>query len=482
MELANNIWNQALPSIDILTVSLLMTLLSIGYIVSSHKLWKDGKRYPPYAPGGMRKHIQMHMAEQYPWWLLDVARQLHSRVFQLSIPISPMTRVFVVGELKTFRSILSDPLSQKPLELYGHFRAIAGGAAMFTMNGDGWHKKRKAVAPAFSSNHIKRMTRMAMEKTEVWIRNMLMDPAKNSSFDVSKEMIGIVLSAISETAFEYEISSDEKDFVGAEIELALIEFTSKAPVNPLRGLFGWFISDRRRAFVAAQNLQKMMFQIMNAYRNKEKPNHNGTVIQLITESDAYPTDDEKVAELIGILIAGHDTTAFSISWILLELARNPDEQRKLRASLSQLSPENWSRSEYLKGVIKEGMRLHPVAAAGSTRTIGRDITTSRNELLPKGSICFLPFMLLFRNPDIFDEPDSFLPSRWEIPTRDMLDAFNPFSLGKQNCVGQSLAQAETFAIVARICSEFELSVESEGTVDFFLTLKPVGARLRARKL
>jgi len=64
----------------------------------------------------------------------------------------------------------------------------------------------------------------------------------------------------------------------------------------------------------------------------------------------------------------------------------------------------------------------------------------------------------------------------------MLDAFNPFSLGKQNCVGQSLAQAETFAIVARICSEFELSVESEGTVDFFLTLKPVGARLRARKL
>ena len=225
---------------------------------------------------------------------------------------------------------------------------------MFTMNGDGWHEKRKAVAPAFSSNHIKRMTRMAMEKTEVWIRNMLMDPAKNSSFDVSNEMIGIVLSAISETALDYEISADEKDFFGTEIELALIEFTLKAPANPLRRLFGWFFPDRRRAFVAAQNLKKMTFQIMNAYRNKKEPPHNGTIIQLIMESDAYPTDDEKVAELIGILIAGHDTTAFSISWILLELARNPDEQRKLRASLSQLSPENWSRSEYLKRVTKEG--------------------------------------------------------------------------------------------------------------------------------
>ena len=64
----------------------------------------------------------------------------------------------------------------------------------------------------------------------------------------------------------------------------------------------------------------------------------------------------------------------------------------------------------------------------------------------------------------------------------MVDAFNPFSLGKQNCLGQSLAQAETFTIVARIVTKFELSVENEGTVDFFLTLKPVGAILRARKL
>ena len=55
----------------------------------------------------------------------------------------------------------------------------------------------------------------------------------------------------------------------------------------------------------------------------------------------------------------------------------------------------------------------------------------------------------------------------------MVDAFNPFSLGKQNCLGQSLAQAETFAIVARIVTKFELSVENEGTVDFFLTLKPL---------
>ena len=170
----------------------------------------------------------------------------------------------------------------------------------------------------------------------------------------------------------------------------------------------------------------------------------------------------------------------SIAFILIELARNPNEQTKLRESLSQMSPENWTSSECLQRVVKEGMRLHPVGR--SLRETGRDITTSKNELLPKGSFCVAHFLLLFRNPDIFEEPDSFLPSRWENPSRVMLDSFHPFSLGKQNCVGQSLAWAETFGIVARICSEFELSLESEGHVDFCLTVKPVGARLKARKV
>mmetsp|Transcript_38415 Transcript_38415/g.70464 ORF Transcript_38415/g.70464 Transcript_38415/m.70464 type:complete len:486 (-) Transcript_38415:121-1578(-) len=485
MELLKSILGQQLYSIDILTISLLLASLSIGYIyiVSSHTRQKKANKYPPYAPGGMWQHIQISASSQYPWWILDVARDLHNRVFQLSLPMSPMAHKVVVGEVDTFRRVLTDPLSEKPMEFYQPFRDIVGGPpTVLTSNGHEWHGKRKAVAPAFSSNHIKRMTRVALETTEIWIRDTLVDPTKNASFDVGEEMIGITLSSISETAFEYKMSTQEKKIFGRELELTLIEFALKAPFNPLRALFSWFLPERGRAFAAAQNTKAMMFQIIKSYRNMKEPLNNGTIIQLVMESDAFLTDEERAAQLMEFLIAGHDTTAYTIAWILLELARNPKEQTKLRESLSQLDPEDWSRSEYLKKVVKEGMRLYPVVAGGSVRKIGRDIMTSRNELLPKGTICFLPFILLSRNPDIFNDPDSFQPSRWETPTRDMLDAFNPFSLGKQNCVGQSLANAEVFAMVARICSELELSVESEGSVDFFLTLKPVGARLRARKV
>ena len=76
------------------------------------------------------------------------------------------------------------------------------------------------------------------------------------------------------------------------------------------------------------------------------------------------TDEEKTAQLIEFLLAGHDTTAYSIAWILLCLAKHPEEQVKLRESLLQYTPENWVHSEYLQRVINEGMRLYPVARSG----------------------------------------------------------------------------------------------------------------------
>ena len=246
-------------------------------------------------------------------------------------------------------------------------------------------------------------------------------------------------------------------------------------------MFAWFITERKRALQAAGRLRELVLKMMDDYTQDKASSTPGSIIQLVMDSDAFSPDD-KMAQLLELLIAGHDTTSFSIAWILLSLARHPIEQTKLRESLASLSPNEYSTSPQLKAVVKEGMRLHPVAAAGSIREAGRDFITSRNEIIPKGSICFLPFILQFRNKDIFVEPDKFLPERWNNPTKEMVDALNPFSLGKQNCLGQSLAQAETFAIVARIITKFELSVETEGSVDFFLTLKPVGAILKAQKI
>ena len=66
---------------------------------------------------------------------------------------------------------------------------------------------------------------------------------------------------------------------------------------------------------------------------------------------------------------------------------------------------------------------------------------------------------------MFEDVNTFLSSRRE-NHGDNVDLFNPFSLGKHNCADKLLAQAVTFAVVARICTESELSVGCEGTVNY----------------
>ena len=117
------------------------------------------------------QHIKMATSSHYPWWLLvcdyqcscyisseqytnpslrilqDVARQMdNTRVFQLFLPGSFRRCHVVVGEPSTFHAILTDPLSTKPLEIYGRMKNMNGSgiATIFTMNGSNWHAKRKA--------------------------------------------------------------------------------------------------------------------------------------------------------------------------------------------------------------------------------------------------------------------------------------------------------------------------------------------------
>jgi len=215
------------------------------------------------------------------------------------------------------------------------------------------------------------MTKVALDKTEQWIQNTLLLASNDNNnsgsgvvFDASSEMIGIVLSALIETAFEYTLSKSEIESFTEDLNYALIEFTRKS-ANPIRRWLGRIIPERRRAYEAVSNLQSVVRHMMMAYRNKKEKHIDGTIIQLIMEAnDAFPTDEEKTAQLMEFVMAGHDTTAYTIAWTLLCLAKHPEEQTKLRESLAQYKPENWSHSEHLQRVIKEGMRLYPVARSG----------------------------------------------------------------------------------------------------------------------
>jgi len=450
----------------------LLSLLKMNAIV------RKGSR-PPVAPFGMFECIHNMTSDQQPWFPLRARKALNDTdTFVLPLPRRPV----MTGDFALAREILTDPLSIKP-KTYREFEPLGVGS-IFTRNGPFWHGRRKGAAPAFSNRHVKRMNQVALERTEKWIQEVLIPCTEQGKpFDLSKEMISITLEAICLTAFEYDISETEKtDFVN-NLELQLKEFLTKSINNPFRKLLGDWLPERRKATEAARDNAKLAKRIINKYKANPNP-LKGTIIDYLVNNPCYANIDELAADVTLFLTAGHDTTAYTVAFTLLQLARYPEEQKKVRDDIAEMdSVDQWRRSNALQMSIKESMRLYPVSASGSSRVCGRDFVTKEGWTIPKGTSVVSHIMMTHRNKNVFGEnANEYVPSRWENPTQAQKDSFMLFSAGKQNCVGQSLAQAEVHCIIPRILSEVELEVEEEGSITWFLTLKPIGAMLRAKRV
>ena len=183
--------------------------------------------------------------------------------------------------------------------------------------------------------------------------------------------------------------------------------------------------------------------------------------------------------MLTMIIAGHDTTYFTLITTITLFSKNLKVSQKLRKYLSFVETSKNPQLQYLKNVIREIMRLIPVGDPGPAFQTGRDISCKEGSMIiRKGTNCFMPFILPHRNQSVFKDPDVFRPERWEMADKPMHEAFMPFALGKRNCIGQSLAVAELYSVLPRLLAEYTFDVETEGELEFFLTLKYVGAQLK----
>lgn len=279
--------------------ALISVLIAAVVVIVTTKMMR-GKRYqgkaPPLAPFGMLNTIRELTSDNMPWFLRKCARVCGTYTFRLSLPIPGIPMFVVTGDAALARAVLTDPLTIKP-KTYEEFQPM-GVSGIFNRNGPFWHVRRKSQAPAFSNHHIKRMNRMAMDCTDKWIEEKLIPWAKEGkSFDVGKEMISVTLDAICKTAFEYEISEQEKKEFTKNCELVFKEFFSRSTANPFRKIFGRLLPERHRALRAARSNHDLAMRMVSNYRSNPNPT-KGTVIDLIANQSFYKNDLELGADVI----------------------------------------------------------------------------------------------------------------------------------------------------------------------------------------
>ena len=177
------------------------------------------------------------------------------------------------------------------------------------------------------------------------------------------------------------------------------------------------------------------------------------------EDGSAMSDQALRDEMITLLLAGHETTATSLAWLLHDVLGRPDVLAGLCEELArvvgddQFAPDHVARLAYMDAVIKESARLHPVVP-----NVGRLLsvpTRIGGHLLPAGVVAAPCIYLTHHRPDVWADPECFRPERF-VGTRPSPYAFFPFGGGVRRCIGAAFATYEMKVVLARILSRVAL--------------------------
>ena len=218
----------------------------------------------------------------------------------------------------------------------------------------------------------------------------------------------------------------------------------------------------------------------------------------------YKSEIAKLSDITIFSSAGIDTTAYTFSFLLMEVVRNRDIKARLQAELAQFMPADRAQfgvgasnaaadkdllsaiagAEYLNCCVKEVLRLWPVAAGGPGRDLIQDIEYN-GMLLPKGSMVVVHLYSIFRERWI-DSSLEFKPERWlessnnpQLPR--LKEMMMPFSLGRRACIGQNMALFQLKIVAAHLLHYFDFELVGEPTFEYFITLKPDQLKMRVSK-
>jgi len=224
-------------------VAPLAALLWILYSEGVLRFQKKSK-LPPFAPSeihpgeeaGWIETIVGLIGPRAPYFVYDGFKRLpkgYPWIMQGNFPNkSPSGFGYVVADLDIAKKVLQSPKAKKSIMYEGVDNLTCGYSNIFTSNGHRWKHSRKGIAPAFSTNHIKRMVRICAEQLDIFIKSTLDKCAdEGKPFNVGKEMVCLTLSIISEAAFEYHMTREEMTEFTVNLETAAECFVIMNPLH-----------------------------------------------------------------------------------------------------------------------------------------------------------------------------------------------------------------------------------------------------------
>ncbi|KAF1851981.1 cytochrome P450 67 [Cucurbitaria berberidis CBS 394.84] len=203
--------------------------------------------------------------------------------------------------------------------------------------------------------------------------------------------------------------------------------------------------------------------------DKEPTNVVAWLLKAIEEKDvsASPTHESLAGDTQGVILAGSDTTANTLSNALFLLTKHPEKQQRLRELLHAAVPEGYNAWDYTKGknvtyiddIINETLRLKPPIIQGLPHETPAEGIQIGDKYIPGHVNVSVPGTLIQRDSRWWKQPNGFIPERWTEKREEMGTAngpWIPFQLGMHSCAGKNLAYLTLRIALSAIVQNFEI--------------------------
>jgi cytochrome P450 len=362
------------------------------------------------------------------------------------------------------------------------------GNGLVTSEGDFWLRQRRLAQPAFSHRRLAGYGPLMVALTEKMVHEAWREGQR---VDVHVELSRLTSNIALATLFGLEGGADRDaytDSLRAVFDLLSARFGHLVPI-PL-----WVPTPLNlRLRKALSRLRTLVDGFIRRGRDRTAPGDDllSRLVLALDEDGSRMTDEQLRDEATTLYLAGHETTALTLSWAWYALAHHPRVEERLAAEwaagLAGRAPtvEDLPRLVYTEHVITEAMRLYP-----PVYVIGREPLSDR-ELggfpLRRGTTAFMSQWVMHRDERYYDAPLEFRPERWADGLAKRLPkyAYFPFGGGPRVCIGNGFAMMEAVLLLATFGQRYRFTLEPSPEVGFApgITLLPkdgIPAVLRRR--
>ena len=426
-----------------------------------------------------------------PWGILKSLSMARRNILSI-IPQIATTQPMVSGKTgkrwhmvmdpTAIREILLDRLDDYPKSLVTkNLLKPAIGDSLFIAEGAHWRWQRRAAAPAFSHRNMLNLAPIMTTAAERSCARIAQ--AGPRAIDFLGEMVTTTFDVISDVTFSGDDTFDRNAVHGA-IDDYIAE-AGKISLFDILGFPDWV--PRPGRITSGKALREMKQVADRAIDDRSRRGNTGTpdLLDLLLQGEDPKTKRRmNTAELrdnlLTFIVAGHETTALTLSWSLYLMGFDQSVQEKARAEAQSVlggraaTGADLENLPYTRQIIDEALRLYPPAGIIS-RTACKPDTLGGREIR-SGDTVMIPIYALGRNRLLWDDPDAFRPERFE--DRKNIDryAYLPFGDGPRICIGASFALQEAVIILATLLSRFRFTPVPGKDPEpvMILTLRPDG--------